>query len=412
MSGQQNKQFEDEIDLIDLLASLWKGKWIIIVCTLLALIGGLAYYLITPTELKGRVDLRLPNYTEKTWLNEFNRLTGINDVSGVYIDILSDESFFDQFSNRFFNKDNETNENLDDKSIKFKFETNTDEDGTLLNYTLSLFSKALTRQELIGFTERFLEEVQLTAKNNIIEYLQASSEFYKENIARKLSLLNLQKQSAIIRYEEQLRADIVKLEEEIAIASETTKADLQANALQLNEQIAIARRLNISRPRQEILPSPSETIAIQNLIESGEQPLFMRGYIALEEELRSIQENPDLSLMSSKLRRLKVQMASLKERKEVEAFVPGLADLNSQIFELKNDLTIQAYVKLLEKMSSPEFSPEFLIQTSSIENSIKQTAPRKIIIILALFAGGFLGIVLVFIRSIYQAVQKRIKQTS
>lgn len=410
MSEQQNKEFEDEIDLVDLLIGLWQGKWIIIACTLLALIGGVAFYLKTPSELSGQVEFKALNSDEIEWVKEFHELTNRKDIAQIYVDILSNKLFLEQFTNKYFNNITDDSQKLNGKQIDSKVNVSNNQDKNIEKISLSLLSTSFTRSELVDFTNSFIKQMQASARLSLIEYLQSERNLSQAEILQKLSSLGLQKQIAINLYKDQLNSYITKLNEKIVIAQNIAKADLQARALLLRDQIEIAQRLDLSRPWQG-LPTSPETTTIHILTNSSDQPLYMRGYIALKEELRLIAEKSDLDLASPELRQLQSQKVALENRNDITAFVPELIKLNSQIFELENDITTIRFTKLLEQINSPSFSSEFLIQTSSIESSIKQTAPRKIIIILALFAGGFLGVILVFMRSVYRAAQKKLQNS-
>ena len=65
-----NQSFNDEIDLADLVKSLWNGKWLVIGVTLVSVMLALVYLVLTPKTYIGSLEIAaLPNakadvYTE------------------------------------------------------------------------------------------------------------------------------------------------------------------------------------------------------------------------------------------------------------------------------------------------------------------------------------------------------------
>ena len=65
-----NQSFNDEIDLTDLVRSLWNGKWLVIGVTLVSAVLALAYLVLVPKTYTGSLEIAaLPNakadvYTE------------------------------------------------------------------------------------------------------------------------------------------------------------------------------------------------------------------------------------------------------------------------------------------------------------------------------------------------------------
>lgn len=58
---KSTSQYNDEIDLKDLILALWKGKWVIIATIVLALIAAVGYLKMVPQAYKGQIPLKALN---------------------------------------------------------------------------------------------------------------------------------------------------------------------------------------------------------------------------------------------------------------------------------------------------------------------------------------------------------------
>jgi len=69
----QHDHYNDEIDLFELVATIWKGKWLILGCVILTLIVAVAYIKVTPTKYQ----IEVP-YTVQLHSLESQQLCGGN----------------------------------------------------------------------------------------------------------------------------------------------------------------------------------------------------------------------------------------------------------------------------------------------------------------------------------------------
>lgn len=76
--GMENRYNDDEIDLFELIESLWQQKWLIVICTLVALaIGGGYAYTTTPTyslsaQIGATTDLKTSIRLTGLWNDTYN----------------------------------------------------------------------------------------------------------------------------------------------------------------------------------------------------------------------------------------------------------------------------------------------------------------------------------------------------
>ncbi len=402
---------EDEIDLIDLTVGIWQGKWIIIASTIFATLIGVGYYLMSPTQLEANVDLQALTQQEATWLDRVSNLPDVElddeTATSFYTSQFNNGQFIEQFINEYINSQfdkSNSNEPKENKDIAFSY--NITKTGARLTFT----SETLSRPELKDFIVAFLAHIKKASTIDLIDYIQVKNDQYKNGIQQEIDRINLEKLIVINSSQTQLSADVAKMNEKIAEVQAIAEADIQARVAKLKNQITIARKLNIEQPGQ-IRAASTDRINLYNYIETGETPLFMRGYIALEEELGFIENSTDFEIFSKELRDLKIKVGTLENKSEKLIFSYELAGLNRELLELENEIANSTYLLFLSEGNLASFSPEFVKVTSSLSGTdfITKTSPRKLIIILAILAGGFIGIVLVFMLSITRAVKKKLK---
>ena len=81
MNTEQSQPYNDEIDLADLIRSLWLGKWVVISTTIVAVMAAVIYLTITPKTYTGALEISpLPTVDAEVYLplNE-SELIGINN---------------------------------------------------------------------------------------------------------------------------------------------------------------------------------------------------------------------------------------------------------------------------------------------------------------------------------------------
>ena len=74
MSRKEAEQMDDEIDLFELIESLWKEKVLIVAITAVITFIGIGYALLTPSTYEARVEILPPSISDITELNKFDIL--------------------------------------------------------------------------------------------------------------------------------------------------------------------------------------------------------------------------------------------------------------------------------------------------------------------------------------------------
>ena len=78
------RQYDDEIDLRDLIIALWKGKWIIIISVLVAMLAAGAYLKLVPQTYKGQINIQPLAQVEMASYASFNR-TGVLAIESAML---------------------------------------------------------------------------------------------------------------------------------------------------------------------------------------------------------------------------------------------------------------------------------------------------------------------------------------
>ncbi len=111
MPSEYRHQFDEEIDLRELFATLWSGKWLIIVVTLMFALGGVAYALYKPNIYQASV-LLAPANEEGSVSGISGQLGGLASLAGISLgsggssqtliakEVLQSRAFLTQFIKR------------------------------------------------------------------------------------------------------------------------------------------------------------------------------------------------------------------------------------------------------------------------------------------------------------------------
>ena len=90
MQNQQQSQYNDEIDLKNLILALWQGKWIIIACVVFALVAAMAYLKLVPQTYKGKIKIDPLTSAQMLPYQPAFQLEGLKFDSDTLLKALSD----------------------------------------------------------------------------------------------------------------------------------------------------------------------------------------------------------------------------------------------------------------------------------------------------------------------------------
>jgi chain length determinant protein (polysaccharide antigen chain regulator) len=334
---------DDEIDLFQLFSNLWAQKLLIIVVTvLITAVGGFyaflstpiyesKLYLLPPTE-KDTVQLKkLAQYTSTSTSTSTNYSTSY--VYDKFIETLNSNytkwSFFQRpeikqyYMNSGSSELNAWEDFLKDLAINLPKKDKS---------TIDVSFKTDSAQHSAQWLNNYIEHVTSLTKNQLASDIAEEIDSRKEQIALQIS-------SRIELYSSNLKKEIAKL----------------------TEALAIAKSLGLTSPlNMDAIDNEKNDMMIDEV-----RRLYKLGSHALEAEI-----------------------TALKNRKQSELFIPGLADLLQQQAVLTSLIVDKANIQPVQIDLAAQVT----------EEPIK---PRKVLILaVSLILGAMLGIFSALIRSV------------
>ena len=161
---------------------------------------------------------------------------------------------------------------------------------------------------------------------------------------------------------------------------EDYKKSIDQTLATLDEQAKIARSLGIAKATIEGTTFSGNASVVTNL--KSDNPLYLRGYEALEREAKLI-----------------------RERKDERQFIPKIVEIEAQLRSVQDSQTSDRLRELLKKSPLGESGFQ-LSQTDLLTLQFKRKVGRLNGALIGSLAGGFLGVLLAFL---IPAVQREIR---
>ena len=369
MSDIQNKQPDDEIDLSELVKTLWQGKWTIVACTCLCFVVGAAYHKFSANPFTATLEIKPITQVDAIKYSEFNAL-GFNPISTNYL--LT--SFTTKLQNR------QLWLSVFDEVYNFKqneFESLEQYNDWIRGLTYAVkFELPTIDKDLIEIRQQDKREFfaikysgdDLDKVNQIIEKVtDVANGFVKSNLATTFNnqVLLKEQSDTFTKEDVQNAIDNLLLDYDKKIANRLAFLD---------EQGKIARKLGIAKSTFESQTFQSNASSVTNV--NTDTPFYMRGFEAIEEEA-----------------------SLLKSRNNKSVFMPELIDLEAQVRAIEQDKTVLRAQALFEFTPLKSSTASFVAAQVDInEADIKYSRKGSLILALSLVLGGFIGIFAVFVR--------------
>ena len=391
MSDIQSRQPDDEIDLSELVKTLWQGKWTIVACTCLCFVVGAAYHKFSANPFTATLEIKpITQVDENQYqsFNEFNNAADVADVADIKMlkpklapafSKITASTLLLTYSEALNNKDfwyQRFEEALSAK--RGKFDDIDDFDKFIKNEVYSVSIKTIKASETlknIPVSEDYIVELQLTYKGSDLEKFSSVLTGIAQDSANyvKLSLVQNFENQAIVRQQ----SDKFK-KQDLQNAIANLLADYDKNTMVelafLDEQGKIARKLGIAKSTFESQTFQSNASSVTNV--NTDTPFYMRGFEAIEEEA-----------------------SLLKSRNNKSVFMPELIDLEAQVRAIEQDKTVLRAQALFEFTPLKSSTASFVAAQVDInEADIKYSRKGSLILALSLVLGGFIGIFAVFVR--------------
>ena len=273
-SGTPNVVMDDEIDLMELIANLWDGKWWIAAVTAIFTAAGAGYAFLSPNTVTATFQLDKITSREEVAFDPLNRLD-IYRVDSLHLlelaidELRSGQPLIEAARNRLESDVPEANpEEQSAATLDFAYSVDIIvqedmDDAVLLQWEDN------SRADAIQFLSDTLEILNAKTQTTVTEIFN-----------RRIDTEERRKKDRLedIREEIDQTASIYELRTERRLAF-------------LREQAAIARELGIERNTIE-----AQTFAASNGILTSvntDTPFYLRGYSAIEEEISLISSRDD-----------------------------------------------------------------------------------------------------------------------
>ncbi|MCD8515964.1 MAG: Wzz/FepE/Etk N-terminal domain-containing protein [Burkholderiaceae bacterium] len=362
---------DDEIDLAQLVSTVWEGRWLIALVTALTMLAGGLFAFLAPQTLSGRFEVRPITVGQASAYETLNALEFFNVDRSRLLGL--------------FTEDLITRETLVE-AIREYGAVKRQPDESELEYEIRLVAEAYQYQILpptdpedtrnrdprttwvVDFKSG---EDQDTIRFILNQALRNSQDNVRQTLQEQFTrLVKVRERDAEFQLED--------IEFKLGNLLEDYDKNVRNRVAYLQEQAEIARSLGIAKNTIETQTFQAGASVVANLTEN--QPFYLRGYEAIEKEIKLIQS-----------------------REQKEAYIGELIELEAQARAIEqNQLIDRAIVAFNE---TPIVQGDFVAaryDVGAIE--FKSNIRRSLILALALVGGGFIGIVLVLLRS---ALNKR-----
>ncbi len=337
MAKKEIKQFDDEIDLFELIQSLWKEKVLIVAITaVITLIGGGVAFSLTPIY-EASVKMLPPSQSDVAELAKFDVLQSSQSQSYAdFLQILKSKQLRKTF--------------LSQEGVK-----------------TSLFSPKTSSQKAFSTLEK-MAVVEIPKKDPKTEVL---FKFQFKDAALAADYANQLIQLAVDQYRVNIAQtfsskkdqEVKKLKDQKASLISTHEGRLNMEIMKLKEAYQIADKLNIIEPRESKVQTV-KTDACSSVITEEMRYLYSQGTRALSAEIETV-----------------------SERKKNLAMVDGLLEIE-QRFALLNHVSLDVSKIMPVTIDLAAEAPEQRIKPK-----------RSLIVALSGVVGGMLAIIFVLIRN-------------
>ena len=365
---------DDEIDLFELFETLWRGKWKIIVTTVIATLVGIAFSLFKPNlyEVSTSIQNGKPSvFLKHNIINDVIKDSRLN-LTG---DLISAPIIFSMVIDEF--NDYETiiniisNDEFVRKSIKDLDEN--DKRKALIKYA-----------KLFEITPPFKNE-----KNWMLSFEWHDDEEGSRLLNEALILTLINVKTTLLNDIDQLatsleiniQRELENLGNELNLIKQRQKYENNQRILYLVEQSAIAKELGIDTNTLDanaLAQTPSSGMSLN--ISSNER-FYLRGFKAIDKEI---------SLIRSRSEEGQLLLAS------------GYLEITKKIMSLENDLSV-SHIRNLLKYIENDNQNDWVQFDLTLADS-KSQKNSKLYVALSIVLGGMLGAMYVLVSN---SIRKR-----
>lgn len=358
-----NKVQNDEIDLFQLIETLWNRKWIIVGFILASFVGLVGYQATQPTVFIAKTKINTISSFESVKYRASNAL-GLFPISeellmNTYITVLKDRYLFEEGIRKY--------NLLEKKMYKDEIAYN----NAVIKLADSIEIIPATEDDKGNKHSKWIINFEFYDKDKWIKVL----EFIDVNATEKVRNILLKNFNTLISIEKQKSNFAI---EDILINIENAKNDYDRKTSDklayLKEQAAIARVLGVATNTIEAQTFNAQDGIVANL--KTDTPFYLRGYNAIEKEIELIES-----------------------REKKEAFVENLIQLEQKQREIIQNQQVKRALELFAKIPISSKEDFKAISLSVIATKFELVKNQMITYALTLAISAMLGVFYVIINS-------------
>ena len=365
MSDGIQPQYSDEVDLVELIQTVWNGKLVILAFVFVSLAAAFGFTITRPAPdflATSQIKPILTEDAEK--YRKFNAVdvyqVNAERLLALFVEQLDSRRVFERLLVRhrlLERNDFDSDEDFDDALVQ-------------LASSIDITPPSDDESQQIGEDSKHWT---LSFEYNDRDKWLALLKDLKLETTRQVQRLLTNQFSNIIETMVTKRAFEL---EDLETAIDNTFADYEQVVTNrvafLQEQAAIARTLNVADNTIEAQSFASQSGMITNI--TTEVPFYLRGYKAIEKELELLRSRDDLA-----------------------PFIDNLAELQSQKRTVEQDKTVER-AKSLFALSPIGSEQSFsAVSFEAASTTFKIQSNRMLVVILAAFIGGIIGIAYVLV---------------
>lgn len=414
----------DEIDLVELLKSVWHQKKLLLLVTLaVGLIAACYAFLATP-EYKISAVLRPAAINELDALNrsEVYQLPPVEALLKVGAALESYDTrlaFFRANQNLFerFVRPGQTLEQsfeeFNHNSINLSLPDADKKSASSAYIKLEMtYPKGIDGVAILnGFVDYAIisEREQIAADLNVIVKNRLNELAGKFDSAR--SNYDVEKEAKIASLKEADSLKHAQLQDELKALRSQLKTLRSDRIAQLNEAIGIAKSLGIQKPTTP--SSLSESLntgagsVMRTEVNNQQIPLYFMGSEALRAELTALQQRRSDDFTDSRIAQIAKELQLLASNREVEVlnarknediFLAGVQPLRAEMSRLGSLNIDMASLKLVT------------VDQQALEPLAPANPNRLLVVLLGLFGGAVLAICIALLRSVILSTRATVKE--
>lgn len=404
----------DEIDLRELIRSLWDQRWVIVgITAFITLIAALYAFLATPyyrvQSILRPVEVGVLDSLNATQVYELKPLEALSRVSGGLSSYGNRLEFFQTHEERFADLAREgltaeqAFEDFNSEAFAMLYPDPKKNQGEFVGLALTYpapMDGVSVVNEFVAFVlqqerERVASDLAVVIANrkaNIEQRIEAARASYRAN--KEAEIATLIEEAALKRA--QLEDELRALRAELKI-----RRDNRINVLE--EAIRIARSLGIRKPTTPTAMADAGQ-GVRTEITSREIPLYFLGVDALEAERDVLRARTSDDFVEPRIGEIQKELDMLRHNRQVEVLQQRQDE----------DLYLKELAKLREeaaRLDGIEFDASTL-QLARIDQPAQQPLTRlkpkrALILALGVVLGGMLGVFVALMRNLLQPRRER-----